>query len=167
MARTKKATTPEEREREKDRRLQHKYNITLAGRNQLAVEQNFKCKICGGPLDQFGPCCVDHYHFKVRASLEIHPYSKDVKWLAQTYNEQGNIVDVRHAKTKAVAISDAKRAGLKWAIRGLLCVKCNYGLGCVERFFDAAAHPENLDPVRTYLSNRLYHPNSLDTKPVL
>lgn len=76
-------------------------------------------------------------------------------WDAAGFDELGNVKVVRWAKTKARAIAAVKEALMPWSIRGLLCFKCNKGLGCIERFFDAAAHPENLLPVIEYLRIRL------------
>lgn len=157
MARAKKATTAEARDRAKDKRLQRKYGITLAERNERERNQEGKCKVCGGPLNAFGPCAVDHFHFRVRAFRNQEPalLSLKLKWHAQGYNELGQVILVKHAWTKAQAIADVKQEMLPWSVRGLLCFKCNYGIGCVERFFDAAAHPENLFPVVDYLRERL------------
>jgi hypothetical protein len=77
------------------------------------------------------------------------------KWCAQSYDELRQPLFHRHAKTKAAAIADVKKDTMPWSIRGILCGKCNYGLGCIERFFDAARHPENLLPVIDYLQARL------------
>jgi hypothetical protein len=156
MARAKKTATPEARNRAKDKRLQSKYGITLAERDARAAEQNHLCKVCGGPLDAHGHPCVDHFHFKIktfRTSLPIATTER--KWYAQAYNEQGQVICVRHANTQAAARRDVKQTMMRWSIRGLLCGKCNYGLGMVERFFDAAAHPGNLFPVIDYLRARL------------
>lgn len=76
-------------------------------------------------------------------------------WEAQVLDERGQVKMVRRAKTKEGAKRQAKSEYMRFAIRGILCVKCNYGLGCVEKFFDAARHPENLVPVQFYLSRRL------------
>ena len=149
MARTKKATTPEERERAKDKRIQSKFGITLADRNRRAEEQGHKCKICGGPLDAYGPPNIDHFHFYVKAARCPDG------WEAQSFDERRQVVYSRRAKTKAAAIECVKRDTMPWSIRGLLCFKCNRGLGSIERFFDAARTPENLLSVIAYLRARL------------
>jgi hypothetical protein len=78
-----------------------------------------------------------------------------VKWCAEAHNERGFVICTKYSRTQTNARTDAKQAVRQWAVRGILCGKCNYGLGMVERFFDAAAHPENLLPVIDYLSARL------------
>jgi hypothetical protein len=153
----KKIVTPEARDRAKDKRLQSKYGITLAEREFRAVQQNHKCKICGGPLDAHGHPCVDHFHFKITVVRVINPtiLAMGMKWHANAYNEQGFTICTKYARTQMNARTDVKQSMMPWSIRGILCGKCNYGLGMVERFFDAAAHPENLLPVIEYLKSRL------------
>jgi hypothetical protein len=84
-----------------------------------------------------------------------------LKWYAFGFNESRAAICEKHAKTKAAAIAAVKKEMMPWAVRGILCGKCNYGLGMVERFFDAAAHPENLIHVIEYLQNRLDNPPTL------
>lgn len=157
MARAKKVPTVEERNRAKDKRLQSKYGVTLAEREHRAAQQNNLCKICGGPLDAHGYPCVDHFHFKIQTVRETAEGLRNagLKWCATAYDEKGEIVGWRHAKTKTLARSSVKKLMMPWSIRGILCGKCNYGLGMVERFFDAAHHPDNLLPVRQYLLARV------------
>jgi hypothetical protein len=152
-----KARTAAEKDRAKDLGLQRKYGITLAEREHRAAQQNNLCKICGGPLDAHGYPCVDHFHFKIQTVRETAEGLRNagLKWCATAYDEKGEIVGWRHAKTKTLARASIKQIMMPWSIRGILCGKCNYGLGMVERFFDAAAHPENLLPVIEYLRNRL------------
>jgi hypothetical protein len=144
-----------QKDRAKDKRIQSKFGITLADRDRRAEEQKQLCKICGGALDAFGPPALDHFHFKVKAFRATQPCPKDMKWYAQAYNELGHVAFLCRASTKARAIADTKKAAMPWSIRGLLCFKCNYGLGCIERFFDAARHPEILELVKSYLRARL------------
>lgn len=152
-----KARTSAEKDRAKDLRLQHKYGITLAERDTRAAQQNHKCKVCGGPLDAHGHPCVDHFHFKITLARVLDPVilAMGVKWRADAHNEQGFVICTKYARTQTNARTDVKQAVMPWSIRGILCGKCNYGLGMVERFFDAAAHPENLLPVIEYLKSRL------------
>ena len=156
MARAKTATTPEKRIHAKDLRIQRKFGITLADRDARAREQNNLCKICGGPLDAYGPPNIDHYHFRVQVVRHIDRISLETRgWDAAAFDEQGQIVGTLWHKVKAKAIADLKRLMMPWSIRGLLCYKCNYGMGCMERFFDAARHPENLLSIMNYLQARL------------
>lgn len=148
-----------QKDRAKDLRIQHKFGITLADRDRRAEEQGHKCKCCGGPLDAYGPPGIDHFHFKVKAFRYFDPAVLKLNgWMAQGFDEQWRRKCERRAKTKVAAIAEVKKAMMPWSIRGLLCFKCNYGLGSIERFFDAAAHPENLLKVATYLSARLNLP---------
>jgi recombination endonuclease VII len=157
MARAKKTATDEERNRAKDTRLRNKYGISLAERELRARQQNNLCKVCGGPLDAHGYPCVDHFHFRVIAFRHTDKGMPAIglKWYAQGYSELHQVLCVKHAKTKAAAIAAVKTEMMPGSVRGILCGKCNYGLGMVERFFDAAAHPENLLPVIEYLQARL------------
>lgn len=147
---TGKTRTNEEKNRATDKRLQHKFGITLADRTQRIQEQANKCKICGGPLDAYGPPCIDHFHFFVKAERMTA-----MGWRAQAFDECKQVKCSRLAATKAQAIADVKKAMMPWSIRGMLCWKCNRGLGFVERFFDAARHPEKLLAVIDYLRARL------------
>ena len=153
----KKIVTPEARDRAKDKRLQSKYGITLAERDARARAQEGNCAICGGPLDAYGPPNVDHFHFFVAAfrHTDIGMLAIGLKWYAQGYDELRRVICVKHAKTREAAIADVKRELMPWSIRALLCFKCNRGLGSIEKFFDAARHPEHLNPVRDYLQARI------------
>ena|ERR1035437_1138844 len=157
MAKPKKIATEEEKRNAKDKRLRKKFGITIEEHEALVAQQSNCCKICGGPLDAHGYPCVDHFHFYVKAWRETNAslIAVGCKWCAQSYDEQRQPMFHRHAKTKAAAIVSVKDATMPWSIRGILCGKCNYGLGCIERFFDAARCPENLVPVILYLQARL------------
>jgi hypothetical protein len=157
MARAKKVLTDAQKDRIKDKRLQSKYGIALEERDGYIAQQLGLCKVCGGPLDAHGPPCVDHFHFKIKTFRhdEMMTPAPGFKWYGQAYDERGRVICVKHAKTKAAANRETKQAMLKWSVRGILCFKCNYGIGCVERFFGASAHPENLLPVIEYLRARL------------
>ena len=77
-----KTRTDAQKERDKDKRIQRKFGITLAAREQRIREQNGKCKICGGPLDAYGPPNIDHYHFYVKATQD----TVFGDWTAQAFN---------------------------------------------------------------------------------
>ena len=140
--------------RDKDRRLQSKYHITLADRDERARQQDNKCKICGGPLN---PPCIDHFHFTIKAwrNTDSGLLSVGLKWYAETYDERGQAVNGKHARTKETAIADVKYDTMKWSIRGLLCRYCNRRMGMIERWFDASRHPDNVLPYLKYLRDRL------------
>jgi Recombination endonuclease VII len=153
----KKLQTAADKDQAKDKHIQRKFGITLADRDKRVQQQNNKCKICGGPLDAYGPPNIDHYHFFVAAFRHTGTGLPAIhfKWYAQGYDELRRVICVKHARTKEAAIADVRRELMPWSIRGLLCFKCNYGIGSMERFFDVARHPENLRPVIEYFRARL------------
>jgi len=136
-----KPRTAEQKLKDTDKRLQKKFGITLDQRNKMVTEQEGRCKICGGPLDAYGPPNIDHYHFFVKEFRETQPAMIFMKlsWYAQAYDELGRVICVKRAKTKAQARADVKIAMMPWSIRGLLCFKCNRGLGAIEKFFGPPA----------------------------
>jgi len=151
-----KTRTDAEKDRAKDLRLQRKYGITLARRNEIAVEQNQRCKMCGGALDAFGPPNVDHFHFRITCVRHLNTISTLYDgWCAVGYDEQDRAICIRHAKTKVAATKAVRDVMLPWSVRGLLCSKCNRGAGMTERFFDAARHPDNLLMIIAYYKLRL------------
>ncbi len=145
----------EQKERAQDQRLQRKYGITIADRRERERQQNHQCKLCGGPLD---PPCVDHFHFKIEVNRatagDVHP-STCLKWKACGYDEMGNIKCAQYSRTKAHAILIVRHIMMPDSIRGLLCRHCNRALGMLERFFDAARHPERVESALDYLRARL------------
>lgn len=157
MAKSKKIATPEERRRAQDKRLLHKYGINIVYRDKLILDQNNKCKVCSGPLDAYGHPCVDHFHFPIDVHrvdfLDAAP--EGMKWCARGYNEKRQVQGTAFGVTKLGARAEVKKLLAFWAVRGLLCYKCNYALGVLERFFDAARKPENLYPVIEYFRARL------------
>lgn len=153
-------TSPEQKILDrKNKYLLKRFNITLDQKETMRRAQNDLCLICGKPLDTYGPCNVDHYHAHLDVVHAETPLWSDLrlnfKWEAWMTDELG----VRHFlaadKTKAGARRKAMRIAMPQLIRALLCVKCNKGLGYIERFFDAARHPENLDAVKAYFVRRL------------
>jgi 5-methylcytosine-specific restriction endonuclease McrA len=153
-----KPKTEAQKKQAQDKRLQKTYGITLADRDERIHQQNGQCKICGGALDAYGPPNVDHFHFKVRTYRcpPSTPLNPSAKWFSQAYDETGRVMCTSYpAKTKEQAIKNATQRALPQSVRGLLCFKCNKGLGYIERFFNAAAHPDHLLPVIDYLRARL------------
>lgn len=144
----KKPLSPEARDRAKDKRLQSKYGITLSEQNVLRQRQNNKCKICGAEFNTENPACTDHFHFKVVA-IKLSKGS----WKAETRLENGCYI-ASMGCTKVSAVRSVKSQAAAKSVRGLLCRKCNRGLGYIERFFDSARRPETLTPVIEYFSAR-------------
>lgn len=79
---------------------------------------------------------------------------KPLKWVACGFDERGGLVSTHAAATKTAARAAVKAIMLPWSVRGILCFKCNRGLGLV-RFFDAERCPDNLLQPMKYLKNRL------------
>ena len=153
MAARQAATDLEKTERAKDKRLRKKFGITIEQFKQRDAEQQHKCAICGGPVDAYGPAHVDHYHFKI----EIEG-AKGVGWTATVLDEIGEVALGVMWPTQAGAIKEAKRLAMPWSVRGLLCFKCNKGLGVIARFFGAESNPDILLSIREYLRKRLTNP---------
>jgi hypothetical protein len=142
-----------QKERAKDKRLQREYGINLAEFERRRTEQNNQCKICHVIFDDVNLPCVDHFHYKVQVQRSRNgPY----KWEAQGFAERGPVsIECAQASTKSAAIAAVRARMQAWSVRGLLCRKCNRGLGYIERFFDAARHPNRLLPVLEYFRARL------------
>jgi hypothetical protein len=79
-------------------------------------------------------------------------------WEAQGFDEHRRMICYRRSLTKEGAKLAVKKIMLPWSVRGLCCFKCNRGMGVVEKFFDAARHPENLLRLIDYYSARLKLP---------
>jgi hypothetical protein len=154
-----KARTDAQKDRAKDIRLQRKYGITLADRVRRAEEQKHLCAMCGGPLEAHGPAQVDHFHFRMRTDrIYDTVLNTFTEWETRGYDELDRVICVRRAPTRKSAEQAVKAAMLPWAVRALLCAKCNRGAGINERFFDVARHPNNLMMLIHYFQARLEKP---------
>ena len=158
MAARQAATDLEKTERAKDKRLRKKFGITIEQFNQYRSDQCDRCKICGGSLFAYGPPHVDHYHFKVEIAG-----AKGEGWTATVLDELGMPVVAVMASTQAGSVKEAKRLAMPWSVRGLLCFKCNKGLGVIARFFGAESNPDILLSIREYLRKRLTNPKYYHT----
>lgn len=149
---TRKTRTDAEKERDKDKRLQRKFGIDIVEFHRREAEQKRCCKICGGLLTAFGPPVVDHFHFRTNALRHFDSFLLTTHgWDAEAYDESGQVMHHAWALTKAHALRIVKIGAMPKSIRGLLCYKCNYALGVIEKFFNAARNPEILIAVRDYL----------------
>lgn len=150
--------SPEQMSRDRrNKYLLKKFNITLEDKEQRHFQQGGVCPVCNGPLDAHGPSNVDHYHarFEARRAEVWEDLNLPWRWVAFIADEQGTRRFETPGKTKVEALRKCKALALPWLIRGLLCAKCNKGLGYIERFFDAARFPNNLDAIKAYFLHRL------------
>jgi hypothetical protein len=151
-----KARTAAQKERTIDLRIQSDFGgFTLADRTKLCESQNNKCAICGGALIPYP--IIDHFHFKVEAHRYLDITSNELAgWEAYAIDESGHREYWRRAKTKEQAIKNVKHDAIRVFIRGILCVRCNRGLGMIERFFPGVAqNPRKLFEIYNYLGKRL------------
>lgn len=152
-----KARTDAQKIRATDLRLLKCYGITYDIREARRAVQNGLCACCNDPLDSHGGhACVDHFHFRVETVQYINPATGEIDgWVASGYDEDGLVVFQARHKTKAGAIKAVRTLMLPWSVRALLCVRCNYALGALERMMDASRHPENVVKLADYLKKCL------------
>lgn len=151
-----KTRTDAQKKRAEDLRIQHKYGIDIVGRDRREAEQNGKCKCCGGELRAYGSPLIDHFHFHMDASRHVDAILGVVDgWEAWGLDEREQVKCVRTAVTKVAALAAVRKAMMPWSIRALVCKRCNRALGMLERFYNAARHPDNVLPALKYLQDRL------------
>lgn len=104
--------------------LKH-YGITLAEKQAIIALQEQKCSVCGLPFTEGVRTEVDHEHIKVLSAIR-----SELGWTATTQFRSW------WAKTKAEAIRGAKKASLRFSVRGVLCggryKGCNKKMGRVD-----------------------------------
>jgi hypothetical protein len=158
--------TLEQKNKERDKRLQKNYGWTLERRTRLAEKQGNRCAICGRPEGQ-SPLQMDHYHFKVSAVACTHgepktglsenglvslPYGHG--WIAVAHLPH-KMLPWRWARAKTDAIRLAKEDALPHSVRGLLCPG-RHGTGCNTKL-GRADNIEFLEKALAYLKNPPAH----------
>jgi len=149
-----KARTDEEKKRDRDKRYQQKYRITLDTYNKIGEAQGWCCGACGRHASEFTVSLnVDHEHFKiemVRGSNDA--LGKPNGWIASTTIR--NFFIARWGSTKAKARKNLQDVALPLSVRGLLCpgryTGCNRLMGRVDRI-------DWLKKVLVYLENPPAH----------
>lgn len=142
-----------------DAYLLSKYGITLAEREAIMKEQDYKC-VCGRSLkDPDVRLEVDHEHFKVEVyRWEKSPWAADPAydspwkhngWIARPIL-LGFEQTWYYERTKEKAIKVAKLSGRRASVRGVLCggryAGCNRKIGRIDK-------PEWLLAVHGYLKD--------------
>jgi hypothetical protein len=140
----------EKKQRDRDKRLQKTYRITLETRQKIAAAQNYRCGVCGRHEDEFTvPLQVDHKHFKVQTQRSRH---SSLKWTA--YTELDGRTHYAYADTQKAAIVRLKDVVLPLSVRGLACPGkysgCNRLMGRIDKI-------EWLEKVLNYLRNPPAH----------
>ena len=118
-----KLKTPEQKEKERDKRLQKTYGITADDYQRMLEEQDYGCAICGSDGGE-RRLHVDHDHSFTK--VKIKAIKEDHGWEAETIYRGVHWMD--YGATKSEAIQNL-RLGLKTAsVRSLLCWPCNRAL---------------------------------------
>ena len=126
-----------------------KYTIDEKFYVDLYNLQHGKCAVCGKePLPGGMPLVIDHKHFRVKVAkndgaawfgmVQMNGMAQYDRfgggWCAMA--DLDSVVVWQWAKTKDAAIAAAKKAGMKYSIRGLLCPGrwsgCNRLMGRVD-----------------------------------
>ncbi len=117
-----------------------KYGISLAEREALMKEQDYKCPGCGRDLRE----CrleVDHEHVTLKMITALRydssaPYARHGKsWAAYVTLSGGRKIEA-HAGTKTDAIAKVKQAAKRASVRGVMCggryAGCNRKIGRID-----------------------------------
>jgi hypothetical protein len=118
-----KLKTPEQKEKERDKRLQKTYGISSFEYELLLLEQNYGCAICGSDGGE-RRLHVDHDHSYTK--VKIKSTKEDHGWEAETIYRGLHWTD--YGTTKSEAIQNLRRVLQKASIRALLCWPCNRAL---------------------------------------
>src|SRR6185312_1853382 len=128
--------------------LEKKYGITEAEYAQMLSDQDGRCRICGAEPKK-RRLCVDHDHYVEK----LHVYTRfnftKGLWEAQAYFEARCAVTAS-SKAKKEAVAAAKQYLKKLSVRGLLCFRCNKGLGMFTKA-RAKNEPDRLEKAVAYL----------------
>jgi len=115
-----KLKTPEQKEKERDKRLQKTYGITADDYQRMLEEQDYGCAICKGDGGE-RRLHVDHDH-KYRY-IKVISVKMAGMWHANAQYRGWSWVSLETTKSKAI---QGVRQKLKVAsIRGLTCWPCN------------------------------------------
>lgn len=148
------AKNQDQRNRERDKRLQKTYRITLERYNQILLAQGGKCAICGRRASDFSISLnVDHEHFKIHvrrtAGEGFALLAPNERWYA--YGEVAGKSYEVFTRTKEEAVTALKNVMLPASVRGLLCPG-RHGTGCNTKLGRADSIPF-LEKALQYLKN--------------
>ena len=149
------ATNEEKKLRDRDKRLQSTYGITLEQYNKILEVQGGCCAACGRPSTDFTVSLnVDHEHFRVKVYRRDAGslFEPDCKWQAHTRVQTKFII--RIARSKEQAIAECKKSAMPYSVRGLLCPGRHGPAGtCCNRNIGRIDNPDWLRKVIVYLED--------------